>query len=48
MDEKIKEFIKENLRIETEEYTDGCCNTKFIKVKLVLCNEVISEDYIQS
>lgn len=42
----IKEYIKDNLRIETEEKSDNLSNTKFVKIKILLDDEVISTDTI--
>ena len=41
--EELKEFLKKNLRIETE--VDDCWEAKEVRVRLYLEDEIISTDF---
>lgn len=43
MDEKLKQYLKNNLKIEM--HNDYECDSKIIVVNLILENEVISSSY---
>ena len=43
--EELREFLKENLKIEVEKEFEEYCNNDKVTVSLSLCGEVIDRDY---